>query len=928
MANDIKPKGVSHSATKTDVGHSPTHQGNSSLAAQNQTQDEQKAKSPTQAVAGKAPQTGTTLGMAYFTSVSIGRYDNNRIRVDASSVSTSTATAKAAELRAEQAALAGTYNPTNIIKNTGIEAKASFYEAIGAYSNKPITLTLTQSTGNLLTSGGGALAGRAEGALGSGSDFGTQTAGGFVTAGVAGYAGFKTAQTSSSLVINAVKNLPTAVGKTKDTMMKVGKGTWDVVDTMGKATVTVTRTAGILHGAMASVTPKQVQTLLFQEANNTGLLHTATSHSIINGVKKVRNGVSKLKTGVVATGEAAKHTFSVIREMPTGAIVQQTVTAAEIMALKGAKIGTAGVVHFGAKGAVFTFHKGLPKIPKMTSGISLEIAGMLSNSNDMMLQGVGNGVMLSNYGIRTSVVAGRLAGRVVKTSVVGVGKFGKGTWNAASLVREKGLRAAWNRARNKTASAVMNAGKSVVSALVDFAKAVGRKIIVPILLIAILFSAFNGIFAAPVVAIGGIFSGLFDTNNGDGTFSEHDIRTYISDPSFGLPAMRTKYINDLYNTMNSNVEANGGVYDFVRFKTNDSDEILMCSSNGLSISGISDVFYTEEELENIIQPIFNAVLLKDFQLSPTDEQAKATLQKLFNKLFRLDQVATVEYCGQSHFDGSGTYHVHSCGSIHALDDCPNVITGTHSSYTCPDCCYYWYDDDGDAHFACSGYRYCGGHDVLTFTLNMDGLYELLYTYFEQPIDQLASVTNRTDEQERQLQELKDYYDICQEYINQVSQLYCGSLKKEDLSGVNWVNGSRTGNQAVIDTALTQVGNVGGKPYWSWYGFHSRVEWCACFVSWCMNQTGHDEVKYSSCSRGVSYFQSAGRFAAGGYTDIVAGDVIFFDWQGDGKPDHTGLVIGSDGKYVYTVEGNSGDTCRTKKYLLSSSVVFGYGLMNY
>ena len=75
-------------------------------------------------------------------------------------------------------------------------------------------------------------------------------------------------------------------------------------------------------------------------------------------------------------------------------------------------------------------------------------------------------------------------------------------------------------------------------------------------------------------------------------------------------------------------------------------------------------------------------------------------------------------------------------------------------------------------------------------------------------------------------------------------------------------------------------------------------------------------------------QGEGRWASGGYTDLVAGDVIFFDWNGDGKAQHTGLVIGTDGEYVYTVEGNSGDTCRTKKYEINSSVIMGYGLMNY
>ena len=35
-----------------------------------------------------------------------------------------------------------------------------------------------------------------------------------------------------------------------------------------------------------------------------------------------------------------------------------------------------------------------------------------------------------------------------------------------------------------------------------------------------------------------------------------------------------------------------------------------------------------------------------------------------------------------------------------------------------------------------------------------------------------------------------------------------------------------GNQAIVEVALTQLGNEGGQPYWSWYGFDGRVEWCA------------------------------------------------------------------------------------------------------
>ena len=152
---------------------------------------------------------------------------------------------------------------------------------------------------------------------------------------------------------------------------------------------------------------------------------------------------------------------------------------------------------------------------------------------------------------------------------------------------------------------------------------------------------------------------------------------------------------------------------------------------------------------------------------------------------------------------------------------------------------------------------------------------------------------------------------------------------EDLSGVQLVNGTRPGNTAVVDRAKSQVGNVGGQPYWSWYGFNSRVEWCACFVSWCYNQAGKSEPRFAGCqSQGVPWFQSRGQWGARGYENIAPGDAIFFDWDGDGSADHVGLVIGTDGERVYTVEGNSGDACKIKSYPVDYGCIKGYGLMNW
>ena len=152
---------------------------------------------------------------------------------------------------------------------------------------------------------------------------------------------------------------------------------------------------------------------------------------------------------------------------------------------------------------------------------------------------------------------------------------------------------------------------------------------------------------------------------------------------------------------------------------------------------------------------------------------------------------------------------------------------------------------------------------------------------------------------------------------------------EDLSGVQFVNGTRPGNTAIVDLAKQQVGNVGGYPYWSWYGFNSRVEWCACFVSWCYGQAGLSEPRFAACqSQGIPWFTSHGQWGARGYENIAPGDAIFFDWDLDGSADHVGLVIGRDESRVYTVEGNSGDACKIKSYPLDYACIKGYGLMNW
>lgn len=148
-----------------------------------------------------------------------------------------------------------------------------------------------------------------------------------------------------------------------------------------------------------------------------------------------------------------------------------------------------------------------------------------------------------------------------------------------------------------------------------------------------------------------------------------------------------------------------------------------------------------------------------------------------------------------------------------------------------------------------------------------------------------------------------------------------------------------GGGDIVAIALSQVGNVGGQPYWSWYGFNSHVEWCACFVSWCANEAGYIEAgiipKFAGCLGGSNWFKDRGLWQSNSYVPQL-GDIIFFDWDDpsgysgpqDGVPDHVGIVERVEGGYVYTVEGNSGDACRQRRYPVGYYEIFGYATPTY
>ena len=184
-------------------------------------------------------------------------------------------------------------------------------------------------------------------------------------------------------------------------------------------------------------------------------------------------------------------------------------------------------------------------------------------------------------------------------------------------------------------------------------------------------------------------------------------------------------------------------------------------------------------------------------------------------------------------------------------------------------------------------------------------------------------------------EMADAYNFTADQRAQLAEL----LAEENRS--MWSSalyGIGVGDGEIVVVALSQLGNVGGQPYWSWYGFNSRVEWCACFVSWCANECGYLDAgvipKTAGCISGSNWFKDRGLWQDNSY-EPRPGDIIYFDWDNkgssgpqDGLADHVGIVEKVENGLVYTVEGNSGDSCRENRYAMGHYEIYGYGTPAY
>lgn len=145
----------------------------------------------------------------------------------------------------------------------------------------------------------------------------------------------------------------------------------------------------------------------------------------------------------------------------------------------------------------------------------------------------------------------------------------------------------------------------------------------------------------------------------------------------------------------------------------------------------------------------------------------------------------------------------------------------------------------------------------------------------------------------------------------------------------------------LQRLVSQYGSTGkidgdGDPYSLWYngdaypsGWNENTPWCACFLSWGLSEISgklNDVPKYANVNEFWAHFQRNN--ANNADYNFAPGDLIFFDWNNDDSLDHVGAVLYTNGTWVYTIEGNSGNRVALRRYALDDTSIYGYGVLNW
>lgn len=127
-----------------------------------------------------------------------------------------------------------------------------------------------------------------------------------------------------------------------------------------------------------------------------------------------------------------------------------------------------------------------------------------------------------------------------------------------------------------------------------------------------------------------------------------------------------------------------------------------------------------------------------------------------------------------------------------------------------------------------------------------------------------------------------------------------------------------------------------KPLARGYKVKYTDSWCATFVSACAIKAGYTDIipLECSCNKMIEKFQKMGRWTENDAHMPHLGDVIFYDWQDNGKGDckgtseHVGYVEKVENGKITVIEGNKNDSVSRRVLNVNGRYIRGFGCPAY
>lgn len=470
-----------------------------------------------------------------------------------------------------------------------------------------------------------------------------------------------------------------------------------------------------------------------------------------NAVKGVKNNIRaigvagekisatgyNIKTSVVKGYRFVRNTAVTVHT--NGFVSKVTLSKVGHHTVRGIAVGTRGVAksatHIATAGTVDLLN-GRHLIA--ASGAAVGIGGLLEKSDNEYIRGTGTALKVTNFAIKTSVSTAKTSGYVVKTAVKKTGEGISETYHAMKFLKERGLKASLKlsaqkahyraiKSARKGATALSNGISDIINGITRRVTALLIPVICSLLVVIIIggglmftTTIFSGSFGIVGSIIGGVFSNVLNIDvstlpligiggeDKDDVVVEFDVEEFLNNKDYGVPKLREEYINSLVDYVNNRKT------DIIRIRMSGSQAKDVINLDGDSLDSdykksIESVFYSDKQIIEIIQPIFQTKLLMEYDLQLSDKQAQKCLKDIFKELFPSDKkdfdklvVETTEHCGQDQNTGLGTPFTDSsmkcfrCGKYHdnkwtaISSKCPHYETHYHSSYTCKSCDKEWY----------------------------------------------------------------------------------------------------------------------------------------------------------------------------------------------------------------------------------------------